>query len=67
MKLKLWVQVVLIIISIISGIMIMYNVEISMMPFIISSIIFYLSTSILCEYGTLFDKLKVKLEEFMSR
>lgn len=67
MKLKKWVQGILIIVSLIAGMMMTYNIEISIMPLITGSIIFYLSTSILCEYGTLFDKMKVKLEEFMSR
>ena len=67
MKLKLWVQIILLIVSLIAGMMMTYNIEISMVPFIIGSVIFCLSISILCEYGTLFDKLKVKLEHLCSK
>ena len=67
MKLKMWVQVILLIVSLISGMMMMYDIELSIVPFIIGSVIFYASISILCEYGTLLDDLKVKLEEFISK
>lgn len=67
MRLKKWVQVVLIIIAIISGIAMMYDIELSIIPFIVGSIIFTISLAILCTYSDLFNNLIVKLNKFMSK
>ena len=67
MKLKMWVQVVLVIISIISIIMMMYDIEISMTPLIVGTIMLVISTYLLCEYGTLQNILKVKLEQLLHK
>lgn len=67
MKLKMWVQVVLVIISIISIMMMMYDIEISMTPLIVGTIMLVISTYLLCEYGTLQNILKVKLEQLLHK
>ena len=67
MKLKLWVEVLLIFISIASSILITFDVEISMMPFIIGTFILTSCVAILVEYGRLFQVLKVKLDQFLSK
>lgn len=67
MKLKVWVEALLIIIAIASGILMMYDVEISMIPFIVGGIIFISTCSILCEYGRLFQYLTGKLEQLLHK
>lgn len=56
MKLKKWVEIVLIIIALISGIAIMYNVELSVIPLLIGLPIHLLAVEIISEYGTIFRK-----------
>lgn len=67
MKLKKWVQVVLVIISIISGIAMMYDIELSIIPFIVGSIVFTISTTILCSYSDLFNDLIDKLRHLCNK
>ena len=67
MKLKLWAEVLLIIIAIASSILITFDVEISMIPFILGTIILTSCVAILDEYGRLFNILKVKLDYFLCK
>lgn len=53
MKLKRWVEVVLYIIALTSGIATMYNVEISVIPLLIAAPIFITSVALIEEYGTI--------------
>lgn len=65
MKLKKWVEMTLIVIAIISGMAMMYDVEITMVPFIVGGSIFMITTGIIIEYGTLLNKLIAKIEELL--
>lgn len=56
MKLKRWVEIVLIIIALSSGIVMMYDVEISVIPLLIGAPIHLLAVEIISEYGTIFRK-----------
>ena len=67
MKLKRWFEIVLSIISIISGMFMMINPEISVIPFIVGGTIFVITTGIICEYGTLFNKLSAKIDKFIGQ
>lgn len=67
MRLKKWVQVVLVIIAILSGIAMMYDIELSIIPFIVGSIVFIISTTILCSYSDLFNDLIDKLRHFCNK
>lgn len=67
MKLKIWVEALLIVIAIGSGILMTYDVEISIMPFIIGSVIFISTVAIITEYGRLPHILKVKLEQLLNK
>ena len=62
MKLKKWVEIVLIIIAISSGMIMMYDVEISIIPFILGGVVFISSVGAVIEYGSLFNKLIGKLD-----
>ena len=53
MKLKKWVEVVLYIIALTSGIVMMYDVEISVIPLLIAAPIFITSAGLIAEYGTI--------------
>lgn len=67
MKLKLWVEVLLILIAVASSILITFDIEISMIPFILGTIILTSCVAILVEYGRLFNILKVKLDYLLSK
>lgn len=67
MRLKKWVQAVLVIIAILSGIAMMYDIELSIIPFIVGSIVFTISTTILCSYSDLFNDLIDKLRHFCNK
>lgn len=67
MKLKMWVQVVLLIQSIIGFILMTVNPDISLIPFIVGFILFLVSNSVLSEYGTLYDILIDKIRTFVSK
>ena len=67
MRLKKWVQAVLVIIAILSGIAMMYDIELSIIPFIVGSIVFTISTTILCSYSDLFNNLIDKLRHFCNK
>lgn len=67
MRLKKWVQAVLVIIAILSGIAMMYDIELSIIPFIVGSIVFTISTAILCSYSDLFNDLIDKLRHFCNK
>ena len=67
MKLKRRVEIVFIIIAIISGIVMMYDMEKTMLPFLIGGTIFLISCHMLSEYGTLLEELITKLDEKMSK
>lgn len=67
MRLKKWVQAVLVIIAILSGIAMMYDIELSIIPFIVGSLVFTISTTILCSYSDLFNDLIDKLRHFCNK
>lgn len=67
LRFKKWVEVVLMIIALVSGMAMMYNVEISIIPFLIGSPIFYVSIGLLSEYGTIFDDLENKIKRLMYK
>lgn len=67
MKLKKWVQVVLLIQGVIGFILMTFNPEISVVPFIVGFILFLLSGSILSEYGTLVDDIETKISKLMYK
>ena len=67
MRLKKWVQAVLVIIAILSGIAMMYDIDLSIIPFIVGSIVFTISTTILCSYSDLFNDLIDKLRHFCNK
>lgn len=67
MKLKKWVQVILLIQGVIGFILMTFNPEISVVPFIVGFILFLLSGSILSEYGTLVDDIEAKISKLMYK
>lgn len=67
MKLKKWVQVILLIQGVIGFVLMTFNPEISLTPFIVGFILFLLSGSVLSEYGTIVDDLISKLDKLMSK
>ena len=67
MKLKKWVQAILLIQGVIGFILMTFNPEISVVPFIVGFILFLLSGSILSEYGTLIDDIETKISKLMYK
>lgn len=67
MKLKKWVQVILLIQGVIGFVLMTFNPEISVVPFIVGFILFLLSGSILSEYGTLVDDIETKISKLMYK
>ena len=67
MKLKKWVQAILLIQGVIGFILMTFNPEISVVPFIVGFILFLLSGSILSEYGTLVDDIETKISKLMYK
>lgn len=67
MKLKKWVQVILLIQGVIGFVLMTFNPEISVVPFIVGFILFLLSGSILSEYGTLIDDIETKISKLMYK
>ena len=67
MKLKKWVQVILLIQAVIGFMLMTFNPEISVIPFIVGFILFLLSGSILSEYGTIIDDIETKINKLMYK
>lgn len=66
MKFKKSVEAIVSIICIIAGCFMTYDVEISIIPFLVGGTIFYICCALLSEYGRLFDYLENKLGKFIG-
>jgi uncharacterized membrane protein YkgB len=66
MKLKKWVQAVLLIIAIV-GIKLIVNPEENLMQMVVGYTLLITSIGTISEYGTLFDYMKCQIEKFITK
>jgi hypothetical protein len=66
MKLKKWVQAVLLIIAIL-GIKLIVNPEENLMQMVVGYTLLITATATISEYGTLFDYMKHQIEKFITK
>jgi hypothetical protein len=66
MKLKKWVQAVLLIIAIV-GIKLIVNPEENLMQMVVGYTLLITATATISEYGTLFDYMKCQIEKFITK
>jgi hypothetical protein len=66
MKLKKWVQAVLLIIAIV-GIKLIVNPEENLMQMVVGYTLLIITTATISEYGTLFDYIKYQIEKFITK
>jgi hypothetical protein len=66
MKLKKWVQAVLLIIAIV-GIKLIVNPEENLMQMVVGYTLLITATATISEYGTLFDYMKHQIEKFITK
>jgi hypothetical protein len=66
MKLKKWVQAVLLIIAIV-GIKLIVNPEENLMQMVVGYTLLITATATISEYGTLFDYIKHQIEKFITK
>ena len=67
MKLKKWVQVVLLIIATIGILLIIVDPEENLMQMLVGYTLLITATATISEYGTLFDYIKYQIEKFITK